>query len=307
MKVGLISEGVASTTTGRRDRARRFADLAALQAASAEAEAAGARLLVWTETGFPFDLPRTSTADLGERSPYRLRRGFSLPLVFGALTEDKGGPLFNSATLLGVDGRFTARHDKVHRVFGSEYNPVVEAFPSLETLMPAGAGHFAAGDAPVMLPIEHDGRLVRLAPMICFADILPGHGRALAAERPHLLVNLTNDSWFGPQEPLQHLALAVFRSVELRTDMVRAVNLGPSTHVDATGRIRAAGSMDHRGPEALVVDAALVEGGATVYARVGNLFGWGCAALTLFLWLVAPRLAARRSPARAPRPARRRR
>jgi apolipoprotein N-acyltransferase len=288
LKVGLVSEGVGSTTTGGRNRDQRLADLAALQKASADAEAAGAKLLVWTETGFPFNLPRTSRADLGERSPYRIRRGFSAPLVFGTLTEESPPP-FNSATLLGADDRFVARHDKVHRVFGSEYNPLVEMMPALESLMPAGAGHFAAGDAPVMLPATIDGAVVRLAPMICFEDILPGYGREVAGFRPHLLVNLTNDSWFGPDEPWQHLALAVFRAVELRADMVRAVNLGPSTHVDATGRVVATGRGDHRGPEALVVTAALLEGGGTVYARVGNLFAWACVAVTLLVWLVLPR------------------
>jgi apolipoprotein N-acyltransferase len=289
LKVGLISEGVASRTTGGRARAQRLADLAALQATSAEAAAAGAELLVWTETGFPFDLPRASRTDLSERSPYRLRRGFSVPLVFGALTEVAGSPPYNSATLLGPDDRFVARHDKVHRVLGSEYNPVVEAIPSLESLMPAGAGHFAAGDAAVLLPLDHGGKVVWLAPMICFEDILPAYGREVAAHRPSLLVNLTNDSWFGPDEPWQHLALAVFRSVEIRADMVRAVNLGPSTHVDATGRVVATGRADHAGPEALVVEAALLDGGGTPYARVGNLFAYACTAVTLLAWLVLPR------------------
>jgi len=286
VKVGLISEGVPSQTTGGPDRAGRLENLRALQAASARAEADGAQLIVWTETGYPFDLPRDLDHDLAD-SPYTIRRGFSAPLVFGALTFDRaaGGAPWNSATLLDRDGRFVARHDKLHRVLGSEYNPLVETFPSLERFMPAGAGHFAAGERAVILPAAVGDRTVRLGPMICFEDILPGHGREVAALDPNLLVNVTNDSWFGPVEPWQHLALAVFRAVEIRADMVRAVNTGPSTHVDAAGRLIAKGAQDRRGPEALVVDAAILEGGGTVFAKVGNVFGWICVAVTLGLWL----------------------
>ena len=295
IKVGLISEGVESRAQGRTRARERLDRLDALRRASAQAEAAGAQLIVWTESGFPFNLSRSQGADIGDKSLYRIRRGFTAPVIVGALTsETSRGPHYNSAILIAPDGTFTARHDKVHRVFGSEYNPLVETFPSLESLMPAGAGHFAAGDAPVLLPVTIGGRDLHLAPMICFEDILPAYGREVASSHPDLLVNVTNDSWFGPVEPLQHLALAVYRSVELRTDMVRAVNLGPSTHVDATGRIVRAGARAHQGPEVLVVEAATLPGGGTVFAALGNLFAWGCAGITLVVWLLLPRLAGRR-------------
>jgi apolipoprotein N-acyltransferase len=87
----------------------------------------------------------------------------------------------------------------------------------------------------------------------------------------------------------------VYRSVELRTDLVRAVNTGVTAFVDATGRVRARTyavdpKFDPRPAEGLRAEVRLVEGGHTVYAAVGDLFGWLCAALTLLAWLVWPRL-----------------
>src|SRR5205814_5021079 len=82
----------------------------------------------------------------------------------------------------------------------------------------------------------------RLAPMICYEDIIPSFGRRLVAQEPppNLLVNITNDAWFGAtSEPYEHMALAVYRAVEHRLDLVRAVNTGVSAVIDATGRVRA--------------------------------------------------------------------
>src|SRR5690606_9209691 len=166
-------------------------------------------------------------------------------------------------------------------------------------LMPRTAGHFSRGEAVVTLPFEHEGTTYRLGPMICLEDILPAFGRKLARLRPHLLVNLTNDAWYGDTaEPWQHLALSVFRSVELRTDLVRAVNTGVSAFVSATGEVVARTyvidpKVDARGADGLAVEVPLVEGGDAVCAASGDLFGWLCAAATLLAWLVWPRLGRR--------------
>ncbi|MCE9576195.1 MAG: apolipoprotein N-acyltransferase [Deltaproteobacteria bacterium] len=284
-KVALISSGVAASTSDRGDRETLLDQLAKLQQSTAAAEAAGAELTVWSEAAYPILLPHELTHDLAERSPYRIRRGFTGPAIIGALTGGRTGAPWNSALSLGTDDRILARHDKVHRVLGSEYNPIVEWWPSAESWMPSGAGHLAAGDEAVALPVVIRGAAYQLGAMICFEDILPVSGRALAALHPNLLVNLTEDSWFGPDEPWQHLGLAVFRAVEVRADLVRAVNLGPSSMVDAAGRIVATGPMIGGAPQTLLVDVALVDGGGTVYAAIGDVFAWGCAIPTLGLWL----------------------
>jgi apolipoprotein N-acyltransferase len=83
-------------------------------------------------------------------------------------------------------------------------------------------------------------------------------------------VNLTNDAWFaGSWEGDNQLRLAAMRAVEARRDLVRAVNGGPTSWVDATGVVRAR----HEGPAAdvLIAEPALVEAASTFYVRVGDL------------------------------------
>jgi hypothetical protein len=153
--------------------------------------------------------------------------------------------------------------------------------------------------------------------MICFEDILPRFGRKMAAEKPNVFINVTNDAWFGATaEPYQHLALAVFRTVEHRLPMVRAVNTGTSTYIDATGRITVqtpsvdpppqppgvrdptphvttAGVKKVRDgvwrspawpkPYILLESVAMMPHSVSVYSAVGWLFGWICLAVTLYL------------------------
>jgi apolipoprotein N-acyltransferase len=134
----------------------------------------------------------------------------------------------------------------------------------------------------------------------CYEDILPRYvGRMMREGSPNVLVNVTNDAWFGDSaEPYQHLSLAVFRSVEQRREMVRSVNTGVSAHVAATGELL------HQTPifrEAVFVAQVVPYAGQTIYARVGD---WpGIAVLVLLvLWALWLRLAARRRPAAAVAP-----
>jgi len=102
-----------------------------------------------------------------------------------------------------------------------------------------------------------------------------------------LLVNLTSDSWFGADtEPWEHMALAVFASVELRVSMVRAVNSGVSALIDPNGRVTQKTYADDpyrhpRGADGIVVTAPKMAGGHTLFVAVGNLFAYLCLAGTL--------------------------
>jgi apolipoprotein N-acyltransferase len=266
-----------------------------LQRVSAELEQQGADLIVWSESSYPFAVPREQETDFPEQARVRVRRGFTRPLVFGAITspEDEEALNYNSALYLDADGRFAGRFDKIFLLMFGEYIPFREW---LEPVLPKNASHFARGDKVVTFPFTHEGQSYRLGPMICYEDILPGFGRKLAALHPHLLVNITNDAWFGDTaEPWEHLALSVFRAVEARTDLVRAVNTGVSAFIDASGRVMSKSyAVDphiHPAPMSGHLDTVvLMEGGHTFYARVGDLFGWLCAIATLLLWIGWPLL-----------------
>ena len=165
--------------------------------------------------------------------------------------------------------RVAGRYDKVRLLAFGEYIPGIETFPWLRKLLPAGAGRFTAGKGPGVMSLQGPGGIRwRLGPVICYEDILQGFLRGVGQLHPNLLVNLTSDSWFGADtEPWEHLALAVFASVELRVSMVRAVNSGVSALIDPNGRVMRKTYADdpYRNPRAadgIVVSAPVMAGGA---------------------------------------------
>ena len=95
---------------------------------------------------------------------------------------------------------------------------------------------------------------------------------------PHVMFNLTNDSWYGKTvEPMEHLALASFRSIEHRRSLVRATNTGISAFVDPAGRIAKRSGLWTR---ETLVDRVPKMQGRTVYALLGDWIGWLCALLS---------------------------
>jgi hypothetical protein len=125
--------------------------------------------------------------------------------------------------------------------------------------------------------------------MICYEAIFPSFGRRLATRGPNLLVNISNEAWFGnTSEPWHVLALSVFRSVELRLDLVRAANTGVSAFIDSTGRVYARGrvvdpeALPGAPPETLLEDVAIQQA-QTVYAMMGEWLGGVCLLAALLL------------------------
>ncbi|RMG97773.1 MAG: apolipoprotein N-acyltransferase [Deltaproteobacteria bacterium] len=269
------------------------------QRASADLEREGAEILVWGETAYPFGpwLGRDRTEDLPPSHPYRIRRGFSRPLVVGYVDEAPGDPFpWNTARVLHEDGRFGDRYDKVYLLMFGEYVPLVD--PEWFQSMFPTASHLHRGTGPAVLRVSG----LRAGPLICYEDVLEGYVREVADLGVDVFVNLTNDAWFGKgREPHEHLALAVFRTVEHRRAMVRAVTTGVSAHIDPVGRIVARTRVTDpavEGPrpaDTLLADVAVVPAGTleTFYAR------WPFAApvgYVLLLVLSARRRRSRRSP-----------
>lgn len=279
----------------KRDPLLHHDQLRKLQALTADVQRRGAQVAVWPESAYPGGLSREplpgadGLRDLPERHPMRIRRGFDIPLVFGSITRGSDPPRrYNSALLLDTEGRLHGPADKnVLLVFG-EYIPLRDWLTFLDRWFPR-AGSLAAGTTPGILPLGN----LRLGILNCYEDILPVYvGRMMRAGEPHVLVNVTNDAWFGRSaEPYQHLALAVFRSVEQRREMVRAVNTGVSAHVTATGEIRMQTPIFR---EAAPVVEVVPYAGRTLYGRLGDVPGW-LAAAGLLAWAATLRLRRRRT------------
>jgi apolipoprotein N-acyltransferase len=267
------------------------------QTLSIDLQRAGADLVVWPESSYSYVLSRELQQDFPRGDRREIRRGLDKPLLFGAITRAPGEPHtfkdrfpYNTAIMMDAAGRITGKYDKVFLMIFGEYIPFYENIPWFTDLFPE-ASNVNRGEDPAVFPFDYAGQTFKLGPLICYEDILPSFVRRVAALRPNLFVNITNDAWFGKtSEPYQHMALAVFRSVEHRIEMVRAVNTGVSAHIDAAGRVlRASATVDPLAdpappPTTLMAEAALLDGGG-LYRYVGDLFGYLClAALIVLLW-----------------------
>jgi apolipoprotein N-acyltransferase len=193
-------------------------------------------------------------------------------IVTGAIVRHDEA-LHNSAVLFAGN---TVRgvYDKVHPLAFGEYVPFGETFPALYRWIP-NAGHLAHGtrEEPLLLGDR------RISPLICYEDILARESNhAIASAEPDLLIDLTNDAWFGPSDAaVAHLALAEFRAVEHRRYLVRASNSGASAFVDPTGRVT--------GLTPMLTPATAVESvrwmqSHTLYERIGDL-PWCLTALAI--------------------------
>jgi apolipoprotein N-acyltransferase len=291
LQVGLVQPNFAYTIDGEFSRDEALRQLTALQEQSRRLQREGAQLLVWSEGSYPVAVPRDFSADFSPDSLGMIRRGFTVPTIIGADMYDRAREdAFNSAILLDKNGKVAGRYDKVRLLAFGEYVPGIEAFPWLRKLLPSGAGRFTAGSGPGVISVQGpDNQVWQVGPVICYEDILQGFLRGVGQLHPNLLVNLTSDSWFGADtEPWEHLALAVFASVELRVSMLRAVNSGVSALIDPNGRVLqktyANDPYNHpRAADGAVVAAPVMPGAHTVYVAVGNLFAYLCLAATLVI------------------------
>ena len=172
---------------------------------------------------------------------------------------------FNATVALDERGRIVARQHKFHLVPFGEYIPLSEWLP-IETIAQTGRG-FTPGPGPGSF--AHAG-LPRIGTLICYEIIFPGAMTDSEAPRPGLLVNVTNDAWFGVSSgPYQHLVAARMRAIEEGLPVLRAANTGISAVIDAYGRVLASLPLGHTG----TIDSPLPPflKRKTLYARTGEL------------------------------------
>lgn len=285
-RVALVQPSIEASTRWDEDRAPAILDR--LTGLTRTAEGRGANLVVWPEAAYPYRLPHGLRRDpIGARAI--LQPGVHGPVLTGLLTTGAAdGAAYNSALVAERDGSLSVPYDKRHLLWFGETVPLADRLPWLRRVFARGLG-LAAGDRGVALPA---GR-IRAAVLSCYEDTLPEAGREAIDVRPDLLVNVTNDAWFsGSSESDLHLRLSALRAVEVRRDLVRAVNFGPTSWIDAAGHVRArlpahafagvdtpAGRADDL-PAVLAVEPALLDAPPTFYARFGDA-PWELAALVL--------------------------
>lgn len=288
---GNIEQGV------KWDPAYQSAALELHRSITAELATAGARLVVWPETAVPafFQVdPQARPVVLATA------RTAGVDLLFGAPSAEPRPParageeprvvLFNSAYLVGADGGVRGRYDKQHLVPFGEYVPLPGLLFFVNRLA-EGIGDFEAGhEMPALVAGP-----ARLGVLICYEAIFPNLARRVAADGATLLVNITNDAWFGrTAAPWQHLAQAALRAAELKLPLVRAANTGVSAIIAPTGRIEKTLGLFTQGSLAGTIPLPQAARARTLYARVGDRFAQGCA-LAAALGLLLPALSGRQA------------
>jgi apolipoprotein N-acyltransferase len=261
---------------------KRFAELLALSEAALASNQTD--VLLWPEAALP-ELSQTNFNAITN-----LVARHDVWFIFGAddvqyrpgATNDDDLIYFNAAWLLDPRGLIADTYHKRRLVIFGEYIPLVDWLPFIKWFTPITGG-FNAGTNAAQFPLRDLG--VNAAPLICFEDCFPHGAREHVTETTDLMVNLTNDGWFGEgAEQWQHAANAVFRAIENRRPLVRSCNNGLTCWIDESGRIREIFRDEHgtiygRGFATFTIPIASGPRPPTFYNRHGDVFGWACVAL----------------------------
>jgi apolipoprotein N-acyltransferase len=220
-----------------------------------------ASLIVWPETAMPFVF-------LSDQSQAKVRTVpmiLSNHLLFGTIFRDRQRKYYNAAYVIGKNGEIEGAYSKVHLVPFGEYTPLTSYFPFLERISVA-AGDFFSGPshAPMASGVGKIGML------ICYEGVFPGITNETVRDGAQVLVNITNDAWFGPTSaPYQHLAFYVFRAAETDRYVLRAANTGISAIIDPRGRTVARTKIFR---EAVLNGSFALRSTLTPYVRYGDYF-----------------------------------
>lgn len=236
-------------------------------------------LIVWPETAVPFNFQDKS--DL-QRQVSELPLKTSSWFIFGSVSyagNSEKIDYFNSAYLLSPKGDTAGKYDKVHLVPYGEYVPLRTIFPFISRLV-EGIGDFAEGKG--FDPLDMGGRKIGI--LICYEGILSEAGRKYKNNAAELLVNITNDAWFGmTSAPYQHLSMLIFRAVETRLYLVRAANTGISAIIDPVGNIVSKTEIFKKDAIHGHIKFMAIP---TIYAQNGDVLVWAgfIYLAVLFLW-----------------------
>jgi len=236
----------------------------------------GIDLIIWPESPAPF-----FASDPLFREPVsQMARDTHSWVVTGAIGTApalQGGrsasQVFNSAALISPAGDWSARYDKVHLVPFGEYLPFPRLFAFAGGLTKE-VGEFESGASRAPL----DAGTTRLGIFICYESVFPGEVRQFAEEGAQVLVNLSNDGWYGDSGAYaQHLNQTRMRAIENDRWILSATDTGVTTSIDPYGRTVARLPRKERG--ALVAPYALTSV-TTFYTRHGDWFAWLCAIIS---------------------------
>ena len=247
---------------------------------SAHREGSAKPFIIWPENPAPFYFERDP---IFRSAVERMARDAGAYAIVGSVNfaDPEHRQPKNSAIVLDPQGRVVLAYDKIHLVPFGEYVPVW-AFPDLVGKITHEAGNFVPGSSYRAAETPEGA----LSLFICYESIFPQLVRRLVPEGPAVLVNISNDAWFGDTAAAaQHLEKARLRAIENRRYLLRATNDGITCIIDPYGRIVA---RIPRHEFSVLTGRFDFVAGRTFYTQYGDIFAWACIVIsTVVLTLVA--------------------
>jgi apolipoprotein N-acyltransferase len=220
-------------------------------------------LLVWPEIPAPFYPSSPEFRSFIERTA----QAAEAPLVFGGVARTAEGAPLNSAFYTDPRGKIVDRYDKINLVPFGEFVPPLFSFVNR---ISQEAGDFVPGSRVVVEKIGTH----RIGAFICYESAFPDLVRQFTQSGAQVLLNLSNDGYFGTSAAReQHLLLVRMRAVENRRWILRATNDGYTVAVDPSGRITDR-MPPYRDMAATMKFDFLT--GLTPYVQYGDWFAWTC-------------------------------
>jgi len=235
-------------------------------------------LIVWPESPAPFEVPEPAfMSQMGALARYR-----NMPVISGAVTVVPDAStahhyrIYNSAAFFTPDGQLAGRYDKIHLVPWGEYVPYRQFFFFARNLTQE-VGDFDRGKIRNVFRVNGHA----YGTFICYESAFPDEVRHFAANGAQVLVNISNDGWYGDTSaPWQHLNIARMRAIENHRWLLRDTNTGLTASIDPQGRIRDFAPRHQR----TALEAGFnFENDVTFYSRYGDLFAFACVLLALVL------------------------
>jgi len=189
-------------------------------------------LLVWAENPAPFFFTRDPIFRNALENMARQTHAFVIANTIIPLNA-AGDEITNSAVTLDPEGREVSRYDKIHLVPFGEYVPWW-ALPGLVHKITSEVGDFVPGTRYTVARSPGGG----IGVLICYEAIIPQLSRRLVAAGAQVLVNISNDAWYGDSAAAyQHLEMARLRAIENHRYLLRATNNGLTVVIDPYGRV----------------------------------------------------------------------
>lgn len=192
-------------------------------------------ILVWPETAFP-ETPNAYSLNSGFGRPLKefLQQHKMTLMTGGYGTEPRTNLMTNSFYSIDENAEWmNPPYSKTILLAFGEYFPFADWFPKLREWFPE-VGQFVRGHGPSI----HNVKGIKVGPQICYEGLFDWFSRDLSLKGAEVLVNVSNDSWYGTwQQPFQHMLMTLSRGIETRRPLIRATNTGISTVVTAKGEI----------------------------------------------------------------------